>query len=289
MMRFGRLLAEDSPSRLLEIYDKPNLESVFLHLCLSDDSERGSEDDPLGSQPERSAMISYNDKAYKACPNGDVQANGITNSKDLESNMVELSDLTSGQEVNKASKGGEEENNHTPEVRHHDRRGRKLDGGGGCDWVRGHRLRALLVKNFIRMWRNIGFLIFQFIIPTVQVSLFCLAIGRDPAGLTMAVVNHDIDLPASADLCNHFSTGCILGEKDDFMGTYDDNTYHKANLSCRFLSYIDREFVRPVYFDNLDDALESVHRGKHWGVMEFRSNYTNALYDRMFGMMELNR
>ncbi len=29
-----------------------------------------------------------------------------------------------------------------------------------------------------RMWRNLGFLFFQFIIPTVQVSLFCLAIGN---------------------------------------------------------------------------------------------------------------
>ena len=56
-----------------------------------------------------------------------------------------------------------------------------------CDWLVGHRLRALLVKNFIRMWRNLGFLTFQFIIPTVQVTLFCLAIGRDPTDLTMAV------------------------------------------------------------------------------------------------------
>ena len=45
MMRFGRLLAENSPDRLLEIFDKPNLESVFLQLCVSDDSERGSEDE----------------------------------------------------------------------------------------------------------------------------------------------------------------------------------------------------------------------------------------------------
>jgi len=39
MMRAGKLLAEDSPLRLLEIYNKPNLESVFLHLCVSDDTD----------------------------------------------------------------------------------------------------------------------------------------------------------------------------------------------------------------------------------------------------------
>ena len=39
-----------------------------------------------------------------------------------------------------------------------------------CSFLTSHRMSALLVKNFIRMWRNIGFLIFQFIIPTVQVQ-----------------------------------------------------------------------------------------------------------------------
>ena len=28
-----------------------------------------------------------------------------------------------------------------------------------CDWLVGHRLRALLVKNFIRMWRNLGWVV----------------------------------------------------------------------------------------------------------------------------------
>ena len=44
-------------------------------------------------------------------------------------------------------------------------------GAGVCyDLLKWWRLRALLVKNFIRMWRNLGFLVFQFLIPTVQVS-----------------------------------------------------------------------------------------------------------------------
>ena len=39
------------------------------------------------------------------------------------------------------------------------------------------RLAALLVKNFIRMWRNLGFLVFQFIIPTVQVIFSYKCVG----------------------------------------------------------------------------------------------------------------
>ena len=73
-----------------------------------------------------------------------------------------------------------------------------------------------------------------------------------------------------------------MGNKDEFMGTFDDNKYHLANLSCRFLSYINPEFVRPVYVQNLEEALEEVRQGKHWGVLEFRSKYSDALYDRFF-------
>ena len=72
-----------------------------------------------------------------------------------------------------------------------------------------------------------------------------------------------------------------MGNKDEFLG-YDDDRYHLANLSCRFLSYINPDFVRPVYVQNLEGALEEVRQGKHWGVLEFRSKYSESLYDRFF-------
>ena len=78
------------------------------------------------------------------------------------------------------------------------------------DLLQWTRLKALLVKNFIRMWRNLGFLVFQFIIPTVQVSLFCLAIGRDPKGMTVAVVNEEV----GGGRCVSWSDGCLLASQD---------------------------------------------------------------------------
>ena len=39
------------------------------------------------------------------------------------------------------------------------------------------------------MKRRIGFLIYQFVLPALQVSLFCLAIGQDPKDLPVAIVN----------------------------------------------------------------------------------------------------
>lgn len=43
------------------------------------------------------------------------------------------------------------------------------------------------------MWRNVGVMLFIFALPVMQVILFCLAIGRDPTGLRMAVVNSEMN------------------------------------------------------------------------------------------------
>ena len=50
---------------------------------------------------------------------------------------------------------------------------------------------ALCWKNFNKIYRNLGLLFFQFIIPTVQVVLFCLAVGRDLTGLRVTYCNLD--------------------------------------------------------------------------------------------------
>lgn len=42
------------------------------------------------------------------------------------------------------------------------------------------------------MWRNVGVMLFIFALPVMQVILFCLAIGRDPTGLKLAIVNNEM-------------------------------------------------------------------------------------------------
>ena len=45
----------------------------------------------------------------------------------------------------------------------------------------------------------------------------------------------------------------------------------------------------PTYFRDLESALESVRRGDNWGVLVFSENYTDALYERLFGIFELKQ
>ena len=50
---------------------------------------------------------------------------------------------------------------------------------------------ALCWKNSMRILRNPGILLFQFVLPAIQISLFCWAIGRNLEGINVAVVNQD--------------------------------------------------------------------------------------------------
>ena len=209
-MRFGRLLAEGSPADLLDRYNMPNLEDVFLNLCLSDDiDEEGKQ-----KSPERSSI-----QTEKRENRNHFKVLTVSPLKDRKQSAVSNRSTSSNSKT-----------------------------GGSSAFIKWHRLSALLVKGFIRMWRNIAFLLFQFLIPTLQVTLFCLAIGRNPAGMTMAVVNDELENGTS---CTNYTMGCLLGEKEGF-GLFNDWNYaetHKANLSCRYLSYIDEDIMRPVYFD----------------------------------------
>lgn len=69
-------------------------------------------------------------------------------------------------------------------------------------------------------------MLFIFALPVMQVILFCLAIGRDPTGLKLAIVNHEMD----------FST------KD--CPVYNNCSF--SHLSCRYLKFLDNETMIKV-------------------------------------------
>jgi len=253
MMRTGKLLAEDSPNNLIQNFQQNNLEDVFLALCLK---------------------------------NGDVDRKAL-----------ELEDVTDGPEVCIIKNGSVHKDIQLEPIGSvptspkrkfsKDKSAKSASMFTNC--FRWHRLKALLIKNFIRMWRNIGFLIFQFIIPTVQVSLFCLAIGRDPKGMTLAVVNDEID----GQSCSTWSTECITddpyGWKKGISSLFGDvPEENNKNFSCRYLSHLDTEVIKPVYYSDFTKAYDSVASSQHWGMIHFRNNFTASMVDRMSGMMPGN-
>lgn len=57
---------------------------------------------------------------------------------------------------------------------------------------RPHHMKALIWKNFLWMWRNVGVMAFIIGLPCLQIILFCWAIGHDPKGLKLAVSDHEL-------------------------------------------------------------------------------------------------
>lgn len=108
-------------------------------------------------------------------------------------------------------------------------------------------LLAIIWKNYIRLKRNPPVLIFEFILPAVQVILFCLCIGGDPFDVPLAVVNDEL-IPQASRF---------------------------------FLDAIDKKAIRQVPYSNLSEAIESVRRGETWGAIHIPDRYTQYLQERL--------
>lgn len=108
-------------------------------------------------------------------------------------------------------------------------------------------LMAVTWKNYIRLRRNPPVLIFQFMLPAIQVILFCLCIGGDPFDVPVAVVNDEI-VPRS---------------------------------SQQFLDGLNRKIIRQIKYDNLTSAIDAVRKGNVWGAIHIPDKYSQNLQSRL--------
>ncbi|CAF1347839.1 unnamed protein product [Rotaria sp. Silwood1] len=218
LMRSGRMLAEDEPLSLLIKYNQTSLESVFLHLCVED---------------QKNVL-----KSSSHSINQDDLTNSASNTNN--ENMPSL-DVTTG----------ETPHSEIPVLR------AKRTAVDSCICPHMHKIYALMVKDLTAIKRNIGFLIFQFYLPLVQISLFCLCIGRDPQHIPMTLYN--------SEAINGYPTG---------------------NLSLQLLSKINPEQIHFTPFYDLNQAIAAVKRGDYWGVTAIRFNFSEGIKNKSINFIE---
>ena len=104
-------------------------------------------------------------------------------------------------------------------------------------------LLACMWRNVTRFRLNIPALLFVFLLPSVQVILFCIAIGKDPQDIPLGLVNLD----------------------------------RGGNYSEAFASHLGDEglIVRP--FDSSDEALRAAKLNEVWGYAVVPANYSDNL------------
>ncbi|XP_017865383.1 PREDICTED: ABC transporter G family member 23 isoform X2 [Drosophila arizonae] len=241
LMRSGHLLAEESPSVLLTMYKCISLEEVFLKLSRIQ-SQKGDV-----SQVNFSKM----DKPSSSQEGGVVGLN-FHQSKEVLINDSNGSIYTLNQEPY-GPPPSKRQNSPNDEESCQD------CFTDLCKITSKGKIRALLTKNMLRMWRNVGVMLFIFALPVMQVILFCLAIGRDPQGLNLAIVNSEMN---NTDTC-FWEEGC-----------------HFANLGCRYLNHLNTS-VTKTYYTDIEDAKAAVRSGDAWGALYITENFTDAFTARV--------
>ncbi|XP_063896148.1 ABC transporter G family member 20 isoform X1 [Helicoverpa armigera] len=255
LMRSGRLLAEESPQALLQMYSCISLEDVFLKLSrkqveqpsqqnvnsLPGQANQVVELNVTGGALGLNKMSKREEAPYAA---EDAQVVGLVFHQSKEVLIVDHGAGSNGDITGKVT-------DVTPDCE---------DCGDCLNFTSRGKIKALIQKNFLRMWRNIGVMLFIFVLPVMQVILFCLAIGRDPSGLKLAIVNDDVHI---LDGYCPYNASCSM-----------------KNLSCRYLDNLNNHTIKE-YYANLTDALRAVEDGEAWGALYFNENYTDSLVARL--------
>lgn len=250
LMRSGKFLAENSPTALLAMYGCTSLEDVFLKLSRKQGQVgAGGQNDNNISNNISLVALNWGKKDNVSVS----EESGVVGLNFHQSKEVLVQDSNGHLDfVGKASsaKHGIQE---------------ACEDCGNCsEWTTTGKLKALLTKNFLRMWRNVGVMLFIFALPVMQVILFCLAIGGDPKALKLAIVNHEGGFINRTYQDCHFEDGCKFG-----------------NLSCRYVKELNTSTISKVYYPDVESAKLAVSRGEAWGAMYFTENFTDALVARI--------
>lgn len=120
-----------------------------------------------------------------------------------------------------------------------------------------NRVGALTSKNFARLMRNLPVLMFQFLLPSVEVILFCLCIGQEPFNLPVSIFNQEL------------------------VNINVTETPIATRFSYQYLSKVSNHSVIQMPYSTREEAMESVRLGKSWAAMIIHENFTEDLKMRL--------
>ena len=105
-------------------------------------------------------------------------------------------------------------------------------------------------------------LLFIFLLPAIQVLFFCVAIGQEPSGLKLGVVNNEL-IKSGLDECSEVKENCSY-----------------SNLGCRLFSQA-KDTVELSEYETLEKGLADVGEGAIWGIVTITSNFSEVFIKRL--------
>ena len=101
--------------------------------------------------------------------------------------------------------------------------------------------------------------------PLIQIVFFYLAIGGNPIGLKIGVVDSEI---SSYQDCTNSS----------LITTFvHDGVCDLHKVSCRFLNSFDDNVAKKIFYQTYDEAYKDARKGNIIGIIEMASNFTESL------------
>ena len=220
-MRNGRILEEGQPDELIGRYEARTLEDVFLKLC--------TRQEEIGEDKEGGQEVSKAEEAERR----------------RQEEEDEALDEESGRSVNQSSINATE-SSLSPS---HSKPAPSTSTTVASYLPRWQYLSACIWRNLMRFRNNLPALLFVFLLPSIQICLFCIAIGRNPSDLPFGVVNRD---PAG-----------------NYSARYVDGLVH-AGLDVRM-------------YDSESQARTDGRANEIWGYSVVPANYTRNLQRLAFG------
>lgn len=220
-MRRGFILDEGPPGSIMRKYNSKSLEDAFLLLCSKQEDIDDVDDN--GKSPTNSYIQNqYEEKDEKEYVVDilSINASSTSNTSRRRKNPVTSysSDSLSSNLLSPNSPSPSDfiinTNNNTPS-------GSYSFFERLVWWPRLQQTWACTWRNLKRFQNNIPGLIFLFLLPSLQIILFCVAIGRNPSNLPFGLVNYD-------DSTNSTSTELVQAFEDSdsfslhFYPTEDD-------------------------------------------------------------------
>ncbi|XP_011641666.1 LOW QUALITY PROTEIN: ABC transporter G family member 23-like [Pogonomyrmex barbatus] len=231
LMRNGKFLAEESPTKLMEMHRLDTLEEVFLKL-----SKRQN----LGLR-RRSSILSSITGVPPEDDGDDEMSGEFGDNVSVSSRRKSIVIVDDG---------------HVPTLPPEEK-----SDSSKFTMINPMHVKALIWKNFLWMWRNVGMMLFIIGLPVAQILLFCISIGKDPVGLKLAIVNNEL---------NNSMQPCIPRIGCDW-----------TLLSCRYLQHLQKKTIKLLPYDTEEEAQHAVEKGWAWGAITFPYNYSDALMARI--------
>ena len=240
LMRQGRLLAEDSPENLLTIFNLSSLEDVFLALCTKIESQKHRQ---VLQQCLEGKMIRPEEDEEEV--SGGTEVNNNKNGNIL----IVGNHLNDGCGASSPSSSSDQTRKELQQIvraasfRNKSRR-EQITNWWSAWWS---MFLTLLWKNYIRSIRHPLLIVFQYVLPVIQITLFGICIGGDPFDVKLGIVNEEL-------------------------------TPHMSKL---FIQHLDPYFVQLHHLSSEAEAKGMVLRTELWGYLHIQSNFSESLIARL--------